>query len=416
MQTEKTHHAEDEINLLDYVIVIMKWKRLIVGITLACMAVTAIAGLMLPKIYRAETRILPPQQNNAGTASQLLSQVGGGLSGLSGMLGTSQTDLYVGMLQSRTVLDNIIRRFDLRKLYDVKTSEDARKHLTNNINVQGDAKSNVVVISVEDRVPQRAADMANAFVEELKGMTKGLAVTEAAQRRFFFEEQLKETKEALIKAEERVKGFQEKTGALHVEEQVKAVIKNISELRAGIAAKEVEIKVLKTYSKANNPDLQKAEATLSGMKAELSKLESKHGTGNDPMMSTGRMPSVGTEYVRRLRDLKFNESLHDLLLKQYEAAKLDEARDAAVIQVIDRAVQPEKRAKPKRTAMVAIAGAVSFLLSIVLALLLDYRERVLRDPGNSERIVQLKKFSGIDAFRVLAMKRLPGKLDGYDHD
>lgn len=394
LQIQQEQYAEKEINLIDYVIVMLKWKWLIIGITISCIIIAAIVGLLMPKTYRAETRILPPQQNNAFLASQIMNQVGGGLTGLSGMLGAnSQTDLYVGMLQSRTVLDNIIKRFDLVKLYRAKTFEDARKSLMKRINVLADAKSNVVVISVDDRDPQRAADMANAFVEELRGMTKGLAVTEAAQRRLFFEEQLKDVKESLIKAEERMRGFQEKTGTLHVEEQVKAVIKNISQLRAEIAAKEVETRVARTYSKPSNPDLQRAEAALSGMKTELAKLESKSGTGNDPMMPTGRMPSVGTEYVRKLRDLKFNETLHDLLLKQYAAAKIDESRDAAVIQVIDRAIAPEKKIKPKITSIVFIAGFVSFFTSVFAAFFMEQGEKIISEPGNRERIEKLKKYA-----------------------
>jgi uncharacterized protein involved in exopolysaccharide biosynthesis len=263
--------------------------------------------------------------------------------------------------------------------------------------VQADPKSNVIVIAVEDKDPKRAAEMANAFVEELKRMTKGLAVTEAAQRRLFFEEQLKDTKESLIKAEEGVKGFQERTGTLHVEEQVKAVIRNIAQLRAEIAAKEVQIKVVKTYTRPNDPDLQRDEAALSGMRAELAKLESKGGTGSDPLMPTGRMPSVGTEYVRKLRDLKFNETLYELLLKQYELAKLDEARDAALIQVIDRAIPPEKKVKPKIVSIVFIAGIVSFVISVVTAFFMEQREKIIREPENRERIEKLKKYAAITA-------------------
>ena len=396
VQSEKARHAEVEINLIDYLIVLLKWKRLILGVTLSCMIVAALAGLVMPKTYRAETRIIPPQQSSAGMASQLLGQAGGALTGLGSMLGAnSQADLSVGILQSRTVLDNIIKRFDLKRIYSDETFEDARKSLRKKINVQADAKSNVVVIAVEDRDPKRSADMANAFVEELRGMTKGHAVSEAAQRRLFFEEQLKDTKESLIKAEDGMKGFQERTGALHMEEQVKAVIKNISQLRAEIAAKDVEIKVLKTYSKPSNPDVQKAEATLSGMKTELAKLEYRGGNGNDPMMPTGRMPSVGTEYVRKLRDLKFNETMYELLLKQYEVAKLDEARNASVIQVIDRAVTPEKKIKPKITIMVCIAGLLSFIVSVMIALFMEQREKIVSEPVNRERLEQLKKYAAV---------------------
>jgi uncharacterized protein involved in exopolysaccharide biosynthesis len=401
VEHEKRHTADDEINLIDYLIVIMKWKRFIVGTTVTCMVIAAITVLVLPKTYRAETRISPPAQNSSAMAAQFSNQIGSGLSGLSGIVGgNSQAELYMGMLQSRTVLDNIVKKFDLVKLYKNNTLEDTRRSLHHNVKVQSDTKSNIILITVEDKVPQRAADMANAFVEELRGMTRSLVVTEAAQRRLFFEEQLKETKESLIRAEEAVKGFQERTGALQVDEQVKAVIKNIAQLRAEIAAKEVEIKVAKTYSKPSNPDLQKSEETLSGMKAQLTKLESRKGSGNDPLMSTGRMPSVGTEYVRKLRDLKFSETLYELLLKQYEIAKLDQARDAAIIQVIDRAVPPEKKAGPKRAIIVVITGVTSFLLSIVMALLLDYRERIAGDVNNGERIAELKKHSNLDLFRL----------------
>lgn len=391
METGKVQPGEEEINLIDHLIVLLKWKKLIVGIPLSCVVITAITALLLPKTYRAETRIMPPQQNSTGFASQLLSQAGGTLTGLSGILGgNSQNDLYAGMLQSRTVLDNIITKFDLRERYRNSTFTDARKNLARRLTVTLDPKSNIILVAVDDREPQRAAEMANAFVEELRMMTKGLAVSEAAQRRLFFEEKLKDAKEGLIGAEERVKLFQEKTGALQVDEQVKAVIKNIAQLRAEIAAREVEFKVLKTYSKPSNPDVQKAEAALSGMKAELAKLESRKGSGNDPLMPTGRMPSVGTEYIRTLRDLKFNETLYELLLKQYEVAKLDEAREAVVIQVIDRAVPPEKKIKPKVTAMVVLAGLVSFLFSVAAAYFLEQKEEIVSNPANRERIDKLK--------------------------
>ena len=375
MDTNKNHPMEIEYNCKDYWAFMMKWKLLIAGITVSCVVIAAITALLMPKIYKAETKILPPQQNSTGLAAQLLNQVGGNITGLSGILGTnSQSDLYVGMLQSRTILDNIISRFDLKTLYHKKTLEETRVKLKQKTNIQSDQKNNIIIITTEDKDPQRAADMANAFVDELKKLSKKLAVTEASQRRLFFEEQLKETKEALINAEEVMKGFQEKTGVLHVEEQVKAVIKNVAQLRAEIAAKEVETRVLKTYAKPSNPDLQKAEAVLNGMKAELTKLELKSGNGNNPMMPLGRMPSVGTEHIRKLRNLKFNETLYELFIKQYELAKLDEAREATIIQVIDHAVIPEKKIKPKILNIAVLTGFISFFASILIAYILEHNK------------------------------------------
>lgn len=297
MEEEQIRQREDdEINLLDYLIVLAKRKKLIIGITLGAALITAIISFIIPPKYRAEARILPPQQSSS-MAAQLLSQFGdttGMVSGISGMLGIrNPIDLYVGMIKSRTVYDRIIDRSDLMKLYNNKYREDARDGLDGVVNVKA-GKDGIIILTVDDKDPKRAADIANAFVEELKNLTKGLAVTEASQRRLFFEEQLKDAKEVLIQAEEAMKGFQERTGALKIEEQAKAIIEGIAYLKAQIAAKEVEIRVMRTYSTPNNPDLQRAEESLRGLKTELSKLEAKGGSGHDPLMPTGRMPAVGT--------------------------------------------------------------------------------------------------------------------------
>ena len=152
------------------------------------------------------------------------------------------------LLQSRTIFDRVVDKFDLMKLYDVDSRVDARKKLTENIGIDADAKSGIITVSVEDKDPKRAADMANTFVDELRILAKGIAISEASQRRLFYEEQLKATKLSLTRAEEEMKAFGENTGALQVEEQAKAVIEGIANLRAQIAAKEVEIKVMRTYS------------------------------------------------------------------------------------------------------------------------------------------------------------------------
>jgi uncharacterized protein involved in exopolysaccharide biosynthesis len=392
-------NVEDEINLLDYLIVLLKRKKLIISITLGAAAIAAIIVFIMTPIYMAETRILPPQTGSSSIAVSMLSQMTGVPEIASTALGLKTPgDLYVGMLKSRTVADRIIERFNLIKLYDSEYPEDAREQLLEDVlKAEIDKDSGIINIGVEDKDPKRAADMANAFVEELKNLTKGLAVTEASQRRLFFEEQLKDTKMALVKSEEEMQGFQEKTGALQVDAQTKAVIEGIAMLRAQIAAKEVQLKVMRTYSTAQNPDFQRAEDELNGLKAELGKLEAKGGSGHDPLIPTGRMPEVGTEYARRLRDLKFYEDLYELLTKQYEAAKLDEAKDAAVIQVIDKAIPPEKRAKPKRTLMVLIATFAGFFLSIFIAFFAEYKEKASKDPENKERFETLKRYA---AFRL----------------
>ncbi|MBI5195613.1 MAG: hypothetical protein HZA10_04770 [Nitrospirae bacterium] len=390
----RSEQETDEINLLDYIIVLVKRKKLIASVTLAAVLITGFISLILPAKYKAETKILPPQQGSSSMASQLLSQLGGAGAFAGGALGVkASNDLYIEMLKSRAVLDRIIDRFDLTNFYKTKNRENVRSILVENmLSARDDKKSGIITIGVEDKNPQKAADLANAFVEELKNLTKGLAVTEAAERRLFFEEQLKDAKEALIKSEEALRGFQERTGAVKIDEQARAVIEGMAQLRAQIAAKEVELKVMRTYSTSSNPDLQKTEEALKGLKAELGKLETRSGNKHDTFVPTGRMPEIGTEYTRKIRDFKFNETLYELLTKQYEAAKLDEARDSAIIQVIDKAIPPEKRFKPKRTQMVMIAGISGFMISIFIAFFMEFIEKSSDNPETRQRFETIKKY------------------------
>ncbi len=384
---------DDEINLLDLLIVLVKRKRFIIRFTLIVAVIVALVSLIMTPIYRAETKILPPQQGGSGLAAQLLNQMGGAGGLLGGAISAkTSSGFYIGLLKSNSVLDRIINRFDLINFYKSKSIEKTRNILLGALNAEEDKKSGLLLIRFEDRDPKKAAQIANAFVEELKNVNKGLAVSEASQRRLFFEEQLQDAKASLTKAEEDMKVFQEKTGVLHAEEQAKTVIESIAQLRAQIAAKEVELRVLKTYTTQNNPDLYRAEEGLKAMRAELAKLETKGGNGHNPLMPTARMASVGAEYLRKLRELKFNETLYELLLKQYELAKLDESRDATVIQVVDKAEPPEKRYKPKRRLMVTVATVSALFLSIFIVFFMEFIDKSSTQPENQARIDTLKKY------------------------
>jgi capsule polysaccharide export protein KpsE/RkpR len=231
--------------------------------------------------------------------------------------------------------------------------------------------------------------MANAFVEELKSLAGGLAISEAGQRRMFFEDQLRQTKESLSRAEEDIKGFQQQTGMFQVDAQARAIIEGIARLRAGIAVKEVEAKVLRSFATAQNPDLQRVEEEVRALRIELEKVETSKGSGFDPLMSSGRVPEMGTEYLRKLRQLKYNETLFELLSKQFELAKLDEARDAVVIQVIDRAIPPERKSRPKRSFIVILATAAMLFLSVFIVLLLEHPWKKSGKPPGDDSLTTL---------------------------
>ena len=366
---------EDEIDPAELFRALSRRWRLILGITAATAAVALVVSLFLPVYYKAETRILPPQDKGSNLAAQLLGQAGGLIALAGGAAGVkSQGELYVEMMKSRTVLDRIVDRFDLMKLYKKKYRQDARKKLLELGTVREERKSGVIILTIEDRDPKRATDMANAFVEELKTLAGGLAISEAGQRRLFFEEQLGQTKVSLARAEEEIKDFQQRTGMFQVDAQARAIIEGIARLRAGIAVKEVEARVLRSFATAQNPDLQRVEEEVRALRAELEKIETSKGEGFDPIMPSGRVPAMGTEYLRKLRQLKYNETLYELLAKQYELAKLDEARGAVVIQVIDRAVPPERKSRPKRAVIVLVSALLGFLGSAGVLSVMEIRK------------------------------------------
>jgi uncharacterized protein involved in exopolysaccharide biosynthesis len=375
MNQERESHTvpqEDEIDLRELFRALSRRRRLILGITAASAVVALVVSLLLPVYYKAETRILPPQDKGSNLAAQLMGQAGGLIALAGGATGVkSQGELFVAMTKSRTVLDRMVDRFNLMKLYEGKYREDARKKLVESLKVQEDRKSGIISLTVEDRDPKRAAEMANAFVEELKSVAGGLAISEAGQRRMFFEDQLRQTKDSLARAEEEVKGFQQRTGAFQVDAQAKAIIEGIANLRARIAVKEVEAKVLRSFATAQNPDLQRTEEEVRALRIELEKVESGKGRGFDPLMSSERVPAIGMEYLRKLRQLKYNETLYELLVKQFELAKLDEARDAVVLQVIDQAVPPERKSRPKRALIVLLATVMALFLSALIGLFLE---------------------------------------------
>jgi tyrosine-protein kinase Etk/Wzc len=370
---EVTEKAPEDggVELLDVLIVLAKNKITILKITLAAAVVSAIASFLIPNSYTGTARILPPQQSQS-SAAMLLGQ----LSGLAGLIGGSgnaknPNDLYVGMLKSRTIADNIISRFELQKLYDEDTMVETRKEFARNSSITA-GKDGLITIAFDDDDPQRAASVANAYVEELDKLTQTLAVTEAAQRRLFFERHLQQAKNDLGDSEIALKLTQEKTGLIMLDNQGRAIIEAVAALRGQIAAKEVELQAIRTFATEKNSEYVRTQQQIAALRMELTKLERAQisGAGNI-LLPTGKVPEAGLEYLRKLRDVKYNETVFELLAKQFEAAKLDEAKDAALIQVVDRAVPADKKSKPYRAVIVLFASLVAAFAGSVWVM---YRE------------------------------------------
>ena len=392
MKEEISQKKENRTYILDYIITLAKHKRLIISTVFVVSIIVIIVSLVMTPIYKAETRILTSQNDTSNAKAQLLGDIGNLRNFIGDGIGIKTSDaLYLELLRSNPILDGIIDKFKLMKLYDVKYRDDARDVLIDALDTNFDLFSGILTIGIEANNPKMAARLANAFVDELKNFIKKIAISKASQRRLFYEEQLKETKLALIVSEEDVKKFQEKTGAMRLESQATAIISSIESLRAQIASKEVEIKVMKAYATEQLPTLQAKQEELKGLKEELEKLEIKKGPYNpDPLMPAGRVPGVSLEYMRKIRNLKFNEASYEFIFKQYETAKIDESSNATIIQVIDKAEPPLMRIRPERRRMVTKAFFLALFFSMAAVLLLEYLKKIFQDPSNKETINALQ--------------------------
>ena len=259
---------DDEISLLDLLIVLAKHKKLILGLPFLAALLAAGISLLLPNIYTGTTKILPPQQTQSSAAA-MLAQLGGLAGGAGGALGIKNpNDLYIGMLKSRTLGDNLIQRFELQKVYEAKTMFDTRKAIDANTKIAS-GKDGIITIDFDDKDTKRAAAVANAYVEELYKLTQTLAVTEASQRRLFFEKQLTLAKDSLANAEVALRQTQERTGLIKLDDQGRAIIESVARMRAEIAAKEVQLGAMRTFATKNNPDYVLLVQQLGGLRAQL---------------------------------------------------------------------------------------------------------------------------------------------------
>ena len=394
----RPHEAADEISLLDLLIVLARRRRDLLAGTAATAVLAAIVSFLLPNRYTATTVVLPPQQNTS-SAVALLGQLGS-VNPLASLAGSSlglknPNDLQVAMLKSRTVEDAMIDRFNLMNLYRERRRSDARKALEKGMDIEDGLKDGLIRISVTDKSSRRAAEMANAYVEEYKKFSATIAVTEASQRRLFFEQQLVPAKENLANAEEALKQTQQKTGLIQLDGQARAVIESVAQLRGQVAAKEVQIRAMHQFASEQNPDLQLAEQELAGLQNELARMgAASGGSSGDFLMPKGTVPAAGLDYARKLRDVKYNETIFEILTKQFEIAKIDEARQGSVVQLVDKAVEPDKKSSPNRVLIVAIATVGGFVLAVFWVLFSESLRFARRDPRQREQLDALVELFG----------------------
>jgi len=354
---------------------LMARKRLILKCTLAALLCGVLVSFIWPSNYTATARILPPQQSQS-IASSMMGQLGtlAGLTGGASSLGLKNpADLYVGILKSSTISDDIIKKFGLQQYYRARYLSATRKSLAEHSGIEA-GKDGIITIEFTCHQPALCADVANQYVDELFLANQRLAITEAGQRRLFFEKEVNKEKENLAQAELAFKQMEEKTGIIQPTAQAEAVIHSVAQIRAELATKEVQLRALGTFATDNNPEVVRTREEIAGLNAQLSKLESDRRIGRgDINLPTSKIPELSLDYLRTLREFRYQEELFQMLSKQYEIAKIDEGKSASLIQVVDHAMVPDHRSGPNRL-LIAAFGAIAGALAASLVILYQHRQ------------------------------------------
>lgn len=355
--------------------VALKWKKLILIAVVLIVALAAAVALLLPSHYKATVVILPPQQSSS-TGAALMAQLGsmGSMASMasSGLGIKNPNDLQVALLKSEPIEDAMVKRFHLQELYHCKYLSMARKRWERTTSAENGLKDGLIRISVTDTDPRRAEELATGWVEEYRHMTATLAITEASQRRLFFEQQIDGARDGLTHAEEDFQQTEQRTGMIQIGSQNSAMIQSAARLRAQIDSKEVEIKGMREYDTEQNPDLKQTKMELASLEGQLSAMDvNNQNRSGDLTAPKGSVTQASLDYIRALREMKYRESIYELLMRQYEMARVDEAKQGAVVQVVDPGSIPDRPSSPHRSWIMLGGLVVAFPLSLFAALVCE---------------------------------------------
>lgn len=376
----------DSASLFDYWDVLVARRMLIGSLCFAGIAASLAISLLLPNIFESTASVLPQLESKEGgmLAALLTSPAAGGMAQNLGLglpsMPTTPTDVFVSILKSRVMADDVIAKFSLMDRYREKTMVETRKELEDHLRITV-TKEKVIKVAVEDTDPQIAADMANFYVANLDQVNRTVTVSKAGQNRAFIERRLAETVESMTRAEEALRDFQAKNKTVAVEAQAKVMIEAAAILQGQITAQEVQLQVMGSYLSPDNPDLARIRSNVEELKKQLTIMGSgKDGKGMvlgdrlHPAMTS--VPDLALQFGRLFRQVKVQETLFTLLTSQHEQAKIAEARDTPTVQVLDPAVPADKRSRPRLLLNLAVAGMLSLVVGVFAAFFLDYRTRV----------------------------------------
>ena len=378
-------HDEDEISLLDLATALGEEKATLFAIPLVTTLVAVVVSLLMTPIFTAKTLVMPPQQQQSGAAAALASL--GGLAGLAGAAGAikSPDEMYVALLGSESLQNRLIAELKLQERYEAKTLTDTRAGLKAQVRFSADKKSGLISIEADDKDPAFAAELANRHVTELRAMLGRLAVTEAQQRRAFYEQQIQLTQDKLGLAEVAFRSAKEKSGLQVTTALAETGVRASAELRGQIAAREVQLQAMSRFATAQNPDTQRIASELAALRAQLNKTE--QGSGESKVAAS----PLHQEAVKSFRDVKVQEAMLEVLIRQYELARVDEAKEGPLIQQVDVAVAPERKSKPKRAIIVLVAAFAGLFLGVLVAFVRRALRKAQSDPASAGQWLALKK-------------------------
>ncbi len=362
--TQTAAEEEDSIDLIALVQILHRGRRVILGMTLATFAIATVIALILPPIYTSTVSFIPPNVSGSNSmATALAGQLSAfGAGELAGGLKNSG-DLYAGILQSRSVASDLVKRFNLMHAYGVRKESQADKVLGSNTTISVDPKSSIVTVSVSDKSAMLAHDIANGYMDALQETDGRLALSDSSQRRLFFGQQLEKEKNNLENAEVEQKKSEEQSGLIAPTGQTESEIRTIADTQAQMALRQVQLAALRQSDTEQNPDVVRLESEIEDLRNQLGRLQSGSGRGTIASIPTSKVPEFQLDYVRKEREVKYHEALYDMLSRQYEAARLDEAREGPVVQVLDSASYPDSKSSPKR-GLIMLGG---LLLGLIMS-------------------------------------------------
>jgi len=369
--------SDDGLSLLDALVPLAEHIKLLTLVPLAVGVLAFGVASFVRPTFTATTSFLPPQQSQSSSAASALASLGP-LAALAGGAGTLRTpaDQYVALMQSATVSDRIIDHFSLMKVYDTELRVDARIVLGHHVRATVGKKDGLITVEVDDSTPQRAADIANRYVDELRRMTGNIAVTEAQQRRLFFEQQLTQTQKKLVQAQQAMQSSGVSEGALKAEPR--AAAEGYARLKAELTAAEVRLQTLRGSLADPTSEVQQQLAVVAALRGQLGKLEQNTDVQRGP------------DYITKYREFKYQETLFELYARQYELARVDESREGSLIQVVDPATPPERKSKPKRSIVALVATLLTALALTTTVLVRHAWRRSAADPAKAEQIARLR--------------------------